>query len=382
MSPAPRAAGGRAPCRILYVIGALGVGGAERQLLELAAGLDRAAFSALVCSLDAGHEFAEAFARRGVPVLELQRHGSFDVRRLARLRRLVEHERPDVVHAFLVGPSLYTRLACLGLRARPRLVVSERSIEGRRRRSVRLADRALAGSVDCFVANAEAVREALLVHLQPRRPRTLVIPNGFDVRPGPPGPPRAALRAELGVRETETLLLAVGRLAPQKDYPLLLDALARLRERPGLRLAIAGDGPERPRLEALLRERPLPAALLGTRRDVPDLLRAADLFVLSSNVEGFPNVVGEALLAERPVVATAAGGVPEILRDGVDGRVVPVGDSEALARAIASLLDDPEAAARMAASGARRVRESFSLEAMVRRHEALYRELLSEASSR
>jgi glycosyltransferase involved in cell wall biosynthesis len=364
------------------VIGGLGVGGAERQLLELAAGLDRARFQPSVCSIDAGHEFAEAFRRRGVPLLELERHGSFDTRRLARLRRLVEHERPDVLHAFLVGPSLYTRLACLGLRRRPLLVVSERSIEGRRRRVVRLADRALAGSVDCFVANAEAVRDALLGHLRPRRPRIEVIPNGFDLRPPPPGPPRAELRAALGVREDETLLLAVGRLAPQKDYPRLLDAVARLAGRPGLRLAIAGDGPERPRLEALLRERPLPVALLGTRRDVPDLLRAADLFVLSSHIEGFPNVVGEALLAERPVVATAAGGVPEVLRDGVDGRVVPVGDAEALAGAIAELLDAPEAARRMAASGARRVRESFSLEAMVRRTEALYDALLSEASAR
>jgi glycosyltransferase involved in cell wall biosynthesis len=364
------------------VIGGLGVGGAERQLLELAAGLDRARYRASVCSLDAGHEFAEAFGRRGVPLLELQRHGSFDVRRLSRLRKLVAAERPDVVHAFLVGPSLYTRLACLGLRPRPLLVVSERSIEGRRRRVVRFADRALAGSVDCFVANAEAVRDALLGHLRPRRPRIEVIPNGFDLRPPPPGPGRDELRAALGVGAADTLLLAVGRLAPQKDYPTLLDALARLSGRLGLRLAIAGDGPERPRLEALLRERPLPVTLLGTRRDVPELLRAADLFVLSSSIEGFPNVVGEALLAERPVVATAAGGVPEVMRDGIDGRVVPVGDADALARAIASLLDDPEAARRMAASGARRVRESFSLAAMVRRTEALYDALLSEASAR
>jgi glycosyltransferase involved in cell wall biosynthesis len=247
---------------------------------------------------------------------------------------------------------------------------------------VRAADRALAGSVDCFVGNAEAVRAALLRHLAPRQPRVEVIPNGFDVRPSAAGRSREETRAALGVGEGETLLLAVGRLATQKDYPTLLDAFARLSGRPGLRLAIAGDGPERPRLEQALRERPLTVSLLGTRHDVPDLLRAADVFVLSSCIEGFPNAVGEALLAGRPVVATAAGGVPELVRDGVDGRVVPVGDAGALAAAVAALLDEPAAAARMAASGARRVREEFSVEAMVRRTEALYRELLAETSSR
>ncbi|HVH04374.1 MAG TPA: glycosyltransferase, partial [Myxococcota bacterium] len=286
-----------APRRVLYVIGGLGVGGAERQLLELAAGLDRAEFAATVCSLDSGHDYADAFHARGVPVLELPRKGSFDVQRLARLRRFVRAERPDVVHAFLVGPSVYTRLACIGLRPRPVMIVSERSIQGRARFVVRNADRALVRSADCFVANAEAVRTALLGHLSPSRPRIEVIPNGFDPEPAPPGADRGELRESLGVGPDETLVLAVGRLAPQKDYPMLIDAFARLAHRPRLRLAIAGDGPERPRLEALLAERPLPVRLLGTRRDVPDLLRAADVFALSSNVEGFPNVVGEALLA-------------------------------------------------------------------------------------
>ena len=137
-----------APQRILYVIGALGVGGAERQLLELAAGLDRTSFAPLVVSLDAGHEYADAFHARSVPVLELPRTGSFEWRRLARLRRLLAVERPAIVHAFLVGPSLYTRLACTGLRPRPIVVVSERSIEGRRRAAVRYADRALVGAAD------------------------------------------------------------------------------------------------------------------------------------------------------------------------------------------------------------------------------------------
>jgi glycosyltransferase involved in cell wall biosynthesis len=363
------------------VIGGLGTGGAERQLLELCSGLDRRRFVPSVCALDAGHEFAQAFRERGIPVLELPRRGSFDARRLLRLRRLIVSERPALVHAFLIGPSLYCRIACLGLRRRPPLIVSERSVEERRRRVVRMADRALVGAADCYVANAEAVREALLRHLHPRTPRMAVIPNGFDTR-GPERRPRAEMRAELGWRDGETIVLCVGRLAPQKDFGTLIDAFARVSGRPGLRLAIAGEGPERQRLERSIQQHGVRAELLGLRGDVPDLLGAADLFVLSSSIEGFPNVIGEALLAGLPVAATAAGGVPEIVRDGIDGRVVPIGDAAALAEAIAWLLDRPEDARRMAQSGARRIREEFSLAAMVSRTEALYAELVSETSSR
>jgi glycosyltransferase involved in cell wall biosynthesis/lysophospholipase L1-like esterase len=365
------------PLRVIYVIGELGVGGAERQVLELAARLDRDAFSPLVCSIHAGHPFAEAFRSRKVPLLELPRRGSFDLGRLVRLRRLIRVEQPAIVHTFLTAPSLYGRLACLGLRRRPVVVVSERSIATRLGPLLGTAERALYPLADCFVANAEAVRAALVRRLHPLRPRIEVIYNGFDASASGSGRTREEVRGELGWTRGETVLLAVGRLVWEKDYRTLFEAVARLGHRPGLRVAIAGDGPERAALEKLLAERRLPITLLGTRSDVPDLMRAADCFVLSSCVEGFPNVVGEALLAGLPVVATAAGGVPEILRDGVDGRLVPVGDPARLAEAVASVLDDPEAAQRAAAAGARRIRETFTADAMVRRSEELYRALLS-----
>jgi glycosyltransferase involved in cell wall biosynthesis len=363
--------------RLLYVIGGLGVGGAERQLLELCSGLDRASFAPLVVSLDAGYEYARAFREREIPVVELVRRGSADVARLLELRRLVARERPALVHAFLVGPSLYARLACLGVRPRPRVLVSERSLASSRPFAVRAADRALSGLADCYVTNAAAVRDDLLRSLAPRRPRVEVIPNGFDPAFARRARPRAEVRAELGLQDGEKVVLFVGRLVDDKDLPTLLTAFAHVGGRPGVRLLVAGDGPERPALESASREGTLPVTLLGMRGDVPDLMRAADLLVLSSKVEGFPNVVGEALLAGLPVAATAAGGVPEVVRSGVDGLVVPIGDGAALGRALERLLDDPAAARRMAESGARRMREDFSIEVMVRRTEALYRAILA-----
>jgi glycosyltransferase involved in cell wall biosynthesis len=364
--------------RILFVIGGLGTGGAERQLLELACGLDREQFEPLVCALEAGYEFSAAFAQRGIPVRELPRKGPWDWSRLAGLRALVREVRPALIHAFLASPALYARLATVRLPEPMPVVVSERTVlpyAG----YVRIAAWLLAHRCDCFVANAEAVRASLLRWVWPQRPRVEVIPNGFDVDAIASGRPRREMRDALGWGD-ETVLLCVGRLTDAKDFPTLLSAFERLRGRPGLRLAIAGEGSERGRIEREVQQRGLRVTLLGLRKDVPDLLRAADLFVLSSKVEGFPNVLGEALAAELPVAATAAGGVPEVVRDGLDGRVVPVGDAAGLADAIAELLDDPEHAREMARTGARRVRAEFSLEAMVERTQQLYRSLLDARS--
>jgi glycosyltransferase involved in cell wall biosynthesis len=365
-----------APSRVLYLIGALGTGGAERQLLELCSHLDRAAFTPLVCSLDVGHDFGEEFRRRSIPVVELERRSSADIGRLLRLRRLIRSERPRLVHAFLVAPSLYARLACMGLRSRLQLVISQRTLPRAWSRSLRAADRALTGFADCYLANAAAVRAEMLELAWPQRPRIEVIHNGFDARVAGRGRPREAVRSELGLRQEETGILTVGRLVDEKDFPTLIEGFARVAARPGIRLFVAGEGPERSTLERAARERGLPITLLGLRHDVPDLMRACDLFVLSSKVEGFPNVVGEALLARLPVAATAAGGVPEVVRNGIDGLVVPVGDASSLGHALSVLLDDPETARRMAESGSQRIREAFSIDRMVRRTEALYRSLL------
>ncbi|MGI9433001.1 MAG: glycosyltransferase [Myxococcota bacterium] len=367
------------PHRILYVIGALGTGGAERQLLELTAGLDRRRYEPLVCALDVGHEYAAAFAERGVPVVEFPRRGSLDWQRLTALRSRIRSEQPALIHAFLASPALYARLACIGLRSRPPVIVSERTVLPRPA-YVRVADWLLAHRSACFLANADAVRESLLDAVWPQQPRVEVIPNGFDLSPFERGPTRTELRARLGWGE-ETIALCVGRLTDAKDFPTLLDAFAKL-DRPNLRLVIAGEGEKRSEIEQRIRSQDLRVTLLGLRTDVPDLLRAADLFVLASKVEGFPNVIGEALAAGLPVAATSAGGVPEVVRAGVDGCVVPIGDSSALADAVEFLLDDPTLAREMASRGATRVREEFSLEAMIDRTQAVYSELLAEPSRR
>jgi glycosyltransferase involved in cell wall biosynthesis len=162
-----------------------------------------------------------------------------------------------------------------------------------------------------------------------------------------------ATRAELGAGD-RPLVLSVGRLHPQKGFDVLIQAAGLLAGRvPAPLFAVAGDGPMRAELQRRIGRTAVPVRLLGRRADVPELLAAADVVVMPSRWEGSPLAAHEALLAGRPVVATAVGGLPDLAAGGAID-LVPAGDAAALAAAIARLLDDPEYAAALAARGAAR----------------------------
>lgn len=189
---------------------------------------------------------------------------------------------------------------------------------------------------------------------------------------------RAEVRAELGIEDGRPLVVAVGRLHPQKAYDVLFDAVgrwagdARLPVTP--LVAIAGDGPLETELAARIRDERLPVRLLGRRGDVADLLGAADVCVLPSRWEGSPFTGQEALRSGTPLVATRAGGMPELFGPGAS--FVPVGDAEALAEALVRVLTDPAHAAELADAGRRQAAGWPDEDAAARRAVAVYRELL------
>ena len=189
---------------------------------------------------------------------------------------------------------------------------------------------------------------------------------------------RAEVRAELGIEDGRPLVVAVGRLHPQKAYDVLFDAVgrwagdARLPVTP--LVAIAGDGPLETELAARIRDERLPVRLLGRRGDVADLLGAADVCVLPSRWEGSPFTGQEALRSGTPLVATRAGGMPELFGPGAS--FVPVGDAGALAEALVRVLTDPAHAAELADAGRRQAAGWPDEDAAARRAVAVYRELL------
>jgi glycosyltransferase involved in cell wall biosynthesis len=251
------------------------------------------------------------------------------------------------------------------------------SFQGQRLR--RFLDRRLiARLADRFVAvSAEDQRRMIEIeHVDPDR--THLIPNGVP----PLAPPQGFdVRTELGIASTAPVVVSVGLLRAQKAHHVLLRALSTLvHEWPALRVLIVGDGPEHARLQRLAGELGVHGAVrfLGLRSDIADVLHASDIAVSCSDFEGSPLSVLEYMDAGLAVVATAVGGVPDLIESGVNGLLVAPGDPDALARAIGELLRDPARAREMGARGRARRASCFDVHTMVRRVEALYSELLRD----
>lgn len=377
--------------KVLTMVERIGLyGGAERLAVQIASGLDPERFESWLCATrwdaaeredPAGVAARENLEAAGVRFIGLDRSATAQVWKWGPLLRLLRRERIDVVHAHMFGSNVWATV--LGRIARVPVIVAHEhtwSFEGRPVR--KLLDRELIGrgcSVFLAVSREDRRRMIEIEGVDPGKVRYL--PNGADVPPASGSP--AAVREELGVAPDAPLIGSVGHLRPQKAFPVLVEAAALLRERvPEVIVVIAGEGPERERLEALIAARRLQSTvrLLGRRLDVPDLLAALDVAVCSSDFEGSPVSIMEYMEAGLPVVSTAVGGVPDMVTDGVHGRLVAPGDPPALATAIAELLLDRPTARRLGTAGRERRRAEFTLSVMVSRLGHLYLELLGHAS--
>ncbi|TYP81973.1 glycosyltransferase family 4 protein [Blastococcus xanthinilyticus] len=299
-----------------------------------------------------------------------------DARAVQALRRAVAGD--DLVHAHGLRAGLVAAAALRLVRPPARLVLTLHNAlpegGGLRRRVLEQAERATVRAADLVLAASEDLAE---------NARRL---GARDVRlapvSAPPLPPatrtRVEVREELGLVDDRALVVAVGRLHPQKGYDVLLDAVARWsadqRVRPAPLVVVAGDGPLHDELAGRIRAEALPVTLLGRRDDVGDLLSAADLCVLPSRWEARSLTAQEALRAGVPLVATRTGGLPELL--GAAAELVPVGDAGALADAVVRVLGDSAHAEDLAAAGLRQAATWPDEAATAAQLIDLYRELL------
>lgn len=366
---------------VLYVIDGLQFGGGERGFLSLIQGALAAGWPVAVATHPAGRFAAEARAL-GAELRPLpldRRHALGAVRRLRRWARTGPWA---VVHSQGARADLVARLALAGVGGVSLVSTVQMPVDGfdvgpLRRAAYRRLDRLGRGRVDRFVVVSAALQRTLVSawRLDPARVR--LIPNGVAVdRTAPPRP--AALRRLLGVESASAVVGAVGRLVRQKGFDTLLAALpALLARRPGTRLAVVGEGPERESLARLARARGAGEAVVfaGFRPDAPRLLPAFDVLAVPSRREGAPLVTLEAMAAGVPVVASAIRGIDEQITDGVEGLLVPPDDPPALAAALARVLDDRALAARLGEAGRRRVRAAYDVRDTVARTLALYHEV-------
>lgn len=297
---------------------------------------------------------------------------------LLELVRLFRRVRPQIVHANSSKAGFLGRLAAVAAGVPVRVFTAHgwafKAHDGLAAAAYLWADRLMSPLTTTTICVAESELRAGLRARTCRAARTVVIRNGVAL--GPP-PPRRPKRPGAPVE-----LLSVGRLRAPKDFTTLVRAVAALA--PGsVRLRIAGDGPDRAEVADEVAQLGLDGAveLLGARDDVADLLAGADAFVLSTDSEGLPMSVLEAMAAGLPVVASAVGGVPELVRDGETGALVPPRDPNALAAAIAGLAADADLRARLGDAARRRAEREFALPTFQRAHLDVYRDGLERSRS-
>lgn len=357
----------------------LDVGGAERALVALATGLDRSRWAPSVLSLGPPGPLVEPLEAAGVPTASLDLDPRRPISGVVRLARALRRHHPELVQSFLFHANLASRLAA-PLTGAPWVIGGIRVAEREKR-----WHRALERGTEWLTAGSVCVSEGVyrfsvdVTRLHPER--LVTIPNGID--PTPYDQPLPTARSELGVPEDALVILFLGRLTRQKGVDALLDAFRVVqRNNPSIHLVIVGDGPEADRLRnAYCPQEPGHDRIrwLGSRRDVPALLRMANVLALPSRWEGMPNVLLEAMAASRPVVATAVEGSRELVVPGQTGWLVPPEDAMGLAQALLDAASDRGRLERFGAAGRRRVEQSYSIAAVVSAYDRLWSAVLGYA---
>lgn len=368
------------PVRVLHVTFNMAFGGTEVVIRELTAwGKGGDIQHQVVCIDGAVGQIGDQLRERGIPVITLKRRPGFDFSLIRALRATIRSRKIDIVHCHQYTPWVYGCLASTGTSARVIFTEHGRFHPDRYRYKAIIINRVLAAMTRQMVAISSATRDALARYeFLPQR-RIGVIYNGInplqvnDVEV-------QSLRKDMGLSPDLFIMGTVARLDPVKNQAMMLSAFARVHGQfPNTRLLIVGDGPERESLEKQ-------ASTLGIAKqvqftgftDTPGLyLSLMNLFLLSSNTEGTSMTLLEAMSVGLPIVATRAGGTPEIVEHGVTGLLTPVGDESAFARAITDQLSNADQLRIMGEAGFKRFSKYYSIESMAGEYIKRYNQALN-----
>jgi glycosyltransferase involved in cell wall biosynthesis len=368
------------PIRVAFVLHSMGVAGAETLVAETIRRLgDR--IEPIVFCLDAVGALGEQFRNGGVEVLCFARRPGRDFRVAHHMARAARARRIELLHAHQYTPFFYAALSRLLLRNAPKLIFTEHGrhypdvVSFTRRAANRLVLARLAHDVNAvcgFSARALQTVDGFSVH------PVHVIENGVDLDRYGGGLDKAEAKGRLGLAPTRRYVGNIARFHPVKDHATLLRAFARVVDaRDDVDLLLVGDGELRRALEQQTRSLGIVGRVrfMGIRPDVPDILRALDIFALTSCSEAASITLLEAMASALPVVVTDVGGNPEMVRHTVEGLLVARGDADGIAAAILHLRANPGTAKALGDAGAARVRAQYRLETTIERYYALYHRL-------
>ncbi len=365
---------------VCQVVHCLSVGGAELLVAALARSLQSDYRFVFAC-LDEIGPVGYALIAEGFTVRFLERRPGVDWHCARRLREFLVEEKVELVHAHQYTPFFQAALS-RGWRSGPPILFTEhgRHVPDRRHLSHVVCNRILTRSADHVVGVGRAVRDALVANEGFSEHRVGVVYNGVKLDPylNAPRERRVTFRRELGL-EDAFVIMQVARLNALKDHATALRTIERVaKEVPNARLVLVGEGEEREAIEAVVRERGLAhlVRFLGVRRDIPELLSAADCFLLTSISEGIPLTIIEAMASGLPVVCTSVGGIAEMIEDGRTGFLAPAGNDDELAKHLVRLARAPNLRTMLGTLGRQRAIELFGDGRMNDLYRALYEEML------
>jgi sugar transferase (PEP-CTERM/EpsH1 system associated) len=369
MSKRTRDADGR--CGVTQVVENLEIGGLEKVVLSLVKNLAGERYRSSVVCLGYGGELLQQVTDSATTVHVLEKQPGFDLGLLWRLSKLLRRTHTDVVHCHNMGPLIYGALAAKIARCSG-VVYTAHGMKTSAEAKPVLFDRM--GLIDDFVTVSEDARRIAIDVAGAKRDRVETVINGVDVdalagAAAASTTVRAQRRAQIGVPDDAVVFGIVARLSAAKDHANLFLAFASVAAGyDKARLVLVGDGELRDDLTARAGDLGLSDRIvfLGSRHDVPELLGALDVFVLSSYTEGLAVTLLEAMAAGLPVVATDVGGNGEVVENGQTGLIVPPRDPDALSRAMRWMIEHGDEAGGMGKRGRWRVEERFSIGAMVR----------------
>lgn len=370
------------PIRVGFVVHVMQVAGAEVLVRETVRRLGTRIAPTIFC-LDRVGSIGEELRADGVDVVCYDRRPGWDFSVSRRMAKDITARQIEVVHAHQYSPFFYAAFAKLLARPMPRLILTEHGrhypdlVSPKRRAFNRLILDRLADDVNaCIGFSARALRDVDGF----RGNRIHVIENGIDVDKYGPAADKPALKRQLGLDPAKQYVVHVARHHPVKDQQTLIRGFALAATKlSDVNLLLVGDGPLRGELESLadsvgIRDR---VAFLGIRKDIPDVLAAADVFALTSVSEAASLTLLEAMATGLPVVVTAVGGNPDIVRDGTDGLLFPRGDAAGCAACFVKLFTSPGLIAELGANSRRRAQEKYRLPDTIAYYERLYRETSS-----
>lgn len=368
--------------KIVYFVDSAMFGGSEQALLHLLTRLDRNRWQpVLFHHADKQLEpFLEEMHKLNVRTRSVPRlQGVGAIRNFPQFVQFIRQERPMIFHAQLswLLSCKFGLLAAAVARVPRVCAVLQQFLLPPWKTNIYWQQRIVAANVNQYIAVSKSVACQLSRSFHVPSHKIKVIYNAIPLAEfDAPALPSAEM--ETMEANKQPIVLTVARLDAQKGHEFLLNAIADI---PDANFLLAGNGVEQGRLEAMARDLGISerVSFLGFRTDIPALLASCSLFVLPSLYEGFSLSVLEAMASGKPVVATAVGGTPEAVVDGVTGYLVPPGNADSLARAIRELLSDPALAHKMGLAGRERVQASFSVDTMAACYGQTYEDLLNAA---